>query len=116
MRSRAPILATVALLIFAGAPRVARAASMCTFDRGTTTCTSVVQSTTTGTHTAVSGCLAGPTGVPGRRERTFQDTYLVTVTTTTLSHGRHGPVYDSRTDTMRQVTSSTLLSDTCQTL
>ncbi|MEA2766697.1 MAG: hypothetical protein QOK07_3101 [Gemmatimonadaceae bacterium] len=86
----------------------------CSFSRGTTTCVSSVQSVETATHTEYSGCLYGPNGVPGARTRTFSDTYLVTTTTTTLSRGQFGPVYDSSTAVTNRVpTGSTLISDVC---
>jgi len=116
LRSIALTLAIVTLIVLGFTPPAAHADGICSFERGTTTCTSVAQATIAGTHTAFSGCLYGPVGLPGRRQRTFADTYLVTSTTTTLSHGRKGPVYDSKTTTTRQLTSSTLVSDTCQPL
>jgi hypothetical protein len=85
----------------------------CSFARGTTTCVSSVQYVETTTHAEYSGCLYGPNGVPGARTRTFSDTYLVTATTTTLSRGQFGPVYDSTTVTTRVLTSSILISDVC---
>jgi hypothetical protein len=85
----------------------------CTFDRGTTTCVSVTTHTTSGQHVEVSGCRYGPNGVPGVRERTFDDTYLKTDTTTTLEHGRGGPVYSSETTTVTTLLGSTQNSDVC---
>jgi hypothetical protein len=105
---------------FTGTHAVAKAATAsddnCSFSRGTTTCVSSVQSVETTTHTEYSGCLYGPNGVPGARTRTFSDTYLVTTTTTTLSRGQFGPVYDSDTVTTSVKTSSTLISDVCSPL
>jgi hypothetical protein len=86
----------------------------CTFSRGTTTCVSTVQYQETSTHSEYSGCRAGPNAVPGSRIRTFSDTYLVTVTTTTLRRGKSGKIYSSHTVTTRQLISSTLISDVCQ--
>jgi hypothetical protein len=86
----------------------------CSFSRGTTTCVSTVQYTETTTHSEYSGCVAGPSGQPGSRVRTFSDTYLVTATTTTLRRGKSHKVYSSKTVTTRQLVSSTLVSDVCQ--
>jgi hypothetical protein len=86
----------------------------CTFSRGTTTCVTTVQYQETSTHSEYSGCRAGPNAVPGSRIRTFRDTYLVTVTTTTLRRGNSGKIYSSQTVTTRQLLSSTLVSDVCQ--
>ena len=86
----------------------------CTFDTGTTTCVSTTETTVTSTHVAVSGCNYGPTGIPSRRSRTFEDTFLVTATTTTLQHGRQGAVYDSSTETTRTLVSSVQISDVCE--
>ena len=92
------------------------ASPTCSFAAGTLTCVYVDQVYQTSTHTAVSGCLAGPTGVPGRRERVFEDTYLVTATTTTLQRGYAGIIYDHSTVVTRTLVSSTLISDTCTAL
>jgi hypothetical protein len=86
----------------------------CTFSRGTTTCTSTVQYEETSSHSEYSGCRYGPNGVTGSRVRTFSDTYLVTVTTTTYRRGKSDHVYDSQTTTTRTPTSSTMTSDVCQ--
>lgn len=88
----------------------------CAFAAGTLTCVYVDEVYQTSTRTAVSGCLAGPTGVPGRRERVFEDTYLLTATTTTLQRGYAGIVYDHSTVVTRTLVSSTLISDTCTAL
>jgi hypothetical protein len=88
----------------------------CTFEQGTTTCTSTATHTETGTHTAFSGCLYGPFRQPGRRLRTFEDTYLITETTTTYQHGKSGKLYDSHTETSRDLVSSRLVSDVCEPL
>jgi hypothetical protein len=106
-------LAVVTLLALALVPHAVGAAATCTFDRGITTCSTVAQSTETQTHTAISGCLYGPAAIPSRRERVFEDVYLVTTTTTTLQHGKEGPVYDSQTSSTRALQSSRLVSDTC---
>src|SRR3954465_2600264 len=50
----------------------------CTFSLGTTACVSTAQHEETSTHIEFSGCLYGPNGQPGSRQRTFSDTYLVT--------------------------------------
>jgi len=88
----------------------------CNFSRGVTTCVSTVQYTETTSHSEISGCRYGPNGVTGVRTRTFSDTYVVTVTTTTYRRGKSNKVFDSRTETSRQLVSSTQTSDTCQPL
>jgi hypothetical protein len=88
----------------------------CAFSRGTTTCTSTSQRTEVGTHQVFSGCLAGPTGQPGRRVRTFEDTYTVTTTTITRQHGRNGRVYDTTTSDERVLTSSREISSVCEAI
>ena len=88
----------------------------CSFSRGVTTCVSTVQYTETSSHSEISGCRYGPSGVTGVRTRTFSDTYSVTVTTTTYRRGKSNKVFDSRTETSRQLVSSTQTSDTCQPL
>jgi hypothetical protein len=88
----------------------------CSFSRGTTTCVTTVQYTETTTHTEYSGCLYGPDRVAGARVRTFSDTDLVTATTTTLRRGKSNQVFESRTVTTRQRTSSTMISDVCSAL
>jgi hypothetical protein len=85
----------------------------CTFGAGTLTCVIVDEVYQTSTHTAVSGCLYGPNGLPGRRERVFEDTYLLTATTTTFQHGLAGIIYDHSTVVTRTLVSSTQISDTC---
>jgi hypothetical protein len=96
--------------------RAANEAANCTFSRGVTTCVTTSQRQVQSTHTEVSGCVVGPGSppTPGRRTRTFADVTLVTETTTTLQHGRHGPVFDTQTDTQTQLLSSTLISDVCE--
>jgi hypothetical protein len=88
----------------------------CSFSRGTTSCVTTVQYTETSTHAEYSGCLYGPDRVPGARVRTFSDTDLVTVTTTTLRRGKSNHVFDSSTVTTRQRLSSTQISDACSPL
>jgi hypothetical protein len=88
----------------------------CTFSRGTTTCTTTVQYQETGSHSEYSGCRYGPDGVTGSRIRTFSDTYLVTVTTTTYRRGKSDHVYDSTTSSTRLRTNSTQTSDVCQAI
>lgn len=85
----------------------------CSFTQGVTTCTTTTEEQTTATHVAVSGCLYGPTGQPGRRERTFLDTYLVSTTTVTQQHGLAGEVFDTQVSTMRTLVDSQLVSDVC---
>ena len=88
----------------------------CSFSRGVTTCVSTVQYTETSTHSEISGCSYGPSfpPAPGRRTRTFSDTWLVTVTTTTLRRGKSDRVFDSHTTTDRQLLTSTQTSDVCE--
>jgi hypothetical protein len=86
----------------------------CTFSRGTTTCVSTVQYQETVTVQMYSGCLYGPSGVPGRKIRTFSNTYLVTATTTTLRRGKSGNIYRSQTVTTRQLLSSRFVSEICE--
>jgi len=103
-----------AFALFLAAPSSAPAADPnCSFSRGTNTCVAVTQSTEHDQITMVSGCLYGPHGTPGRRERVFDRTFEVTTTTTTLAHGRNGPVYDSSTTQTRQLLSMVQISDTC---
>jgi hypothetical protein len=85
----------------------------CTFSRGTTTCTSTVQYQETVTESVYSGCVAGPTGVPGRRVTTSSNTYTVIETTTTLRRGKSDKVYSSQTVRTRTLVSSIPLSTTC---
>jgi hypothetical protein len=75
-----------------------------------------VQYTETSTHAEYSGCLYGPGGIPGVRVRTFTDTYLVTVTTTTLLRGKSNHIFDSRTVTTRTLSNSHQDSDVCSPL
>lgn len=89
-------------------------AENCTFGQGTTTCVRVEQSFEDATHSEVSGCLYGPTGIPSARLRTYADVLLVTTTTTTLAHGLAGAVYDTSVSVVRQLYSSRLISDVCQ--
>jgi hypothetical protein len=88
----------------------------CTFSSGTTTCVIVSTAEHHQQITMVSGCNYGPQGTPGRRERVFDQTVLITATTTTYAHGLRGPVYDHDTTVTSQITSSTLISDTCYPL
>jgi hypothetical protein len=101
-----------------GSPNAPAADGDCHFSRGVTTCTTSAQHVETGTHAEVSGCMAfnGTAFVAGRRTRTFDDQVLVTELTTTLRHGRHGPVYDTSTSTTRAMVASTLVSDQCVAL
>lgn len=75
----------------------------CTFSQGVTTCTSFQTREETRQRTVVSGCLAGPTGVPGRRTTVFEDAILVTTTTTT-----------TQTTEMTEIISSRELSSVCE--
>ncbi|HEY1953402.1 MAG TPA: hypothetical protein VGG76_11420 [Gemmatimonadaceae bacterium] len=86
----------------------------CSFSRGVTTCVSTAQHEESSSHIEYSGCLYGPNGVPSSRQRSFNDVYLVTVTTTTTYHGRSDQVIDSQTSTSRQLERSTLVSDVCE--
>jgi len=90
----------------------------CSFERGTTSCVTTEQYTEIGTHDEISGCLAGPPPIfrTGRRTRTFSDTWLVTVTTTTLYRGRSQHDYNTSTSTTRQLIGSTLVSDVCEAI
>ena len=97
----------------AGASTAPEITSDCTFDAGTLTCVYVDVVYQTSTHTAVSGCLYGPTGLPGRRERVFEDTYKLTAVTTTLRHGYAGSLYNVSTTVTRTLESSVQISDTC---
>jgi hypothetical protein len=85
----------------------------CTFASGVTTCTTTVVTQEQSTHQEFSGCLAGPTGAPGSRVRTFQDTSEVTTTTVTRRHGLNGALFFQNVDTSRRLVSSVLLSDVC---
>jgi hypothetical protein len=86
----------------------------CSFSRGVTTCVTTTQHQETATHVEYSGCRYGPNAVPGRRSRTFSDTYLVTETTTTKYHGRSDHAFSSHTTTSRQLVSSRQISDVCE--
>jgi hypothetical protein len=88
----------------------------CTFSRGVTTCVSTTQYEEGASHIEYSGCLYGPNRQAGSRQRTFDDTYLVTVTTTTSYRGRSDHAFDSQATTSRQLERSTLVSDVCQPL
>ncbi|PYM65947.1 MAG: hypothetical protein DMD79_03880 [Candidatus Rokuibacteriota bacterium] len=77
------------------------------------TAAGITQRVSASTHAEVSGCQYGPTGIPGRRTRTFADVLLVTETTTTRQHGRHGAVFDTSTATRTERLSSSLVSDVC---
>ena len=114
MTPRLITLAATAAALTSIGPARPRADDGCAFARGTTTCTTTSQSTETSTHVATAGCLYGPGGIPARRSLTFLDTYLVTVTTTTLAHGVEGPVYDTSTEVTRVLQSSTLISSVCE--
>jgi hypothetical protein len=100
----------------ARAARAKRPREGCSFSRGTTTCVTVSRSTETETIRMTSGCTFGPTGIPGRRTRTLETTYLVTATTTTLSPGVAGRVYDTSTSVSRELAGSVLVSDVCEAL
>jgi len=112
---RLALLATAFLLAF---PVLAKPETPdnCTFERGTTTCTFVTQRSETVTRQVYSGCVVGPffPPRPGRRITTYEDTYLVTTTTTTYQHGRNGKVYDSTTTEERVLESSRLVSMVCE--
>lgn len=106
------ILAAIALAFPTSSPAVHE----CTFERGTTTCVSVEQSAETELRNVFSGCLAGPTGQPGRRVTTWEDTYIVTTTTTTFSHGRNGRTYDTVVEVTRELTTSRTVNSVCEPL
>jgi hypothetical protein len=93
----------------------AESAPGCTFDRGTSTCVATTERFETSTHDVFSGCVAGPPPFkPGRRIRTFEDTYSIVTTTTTYQHGRNGKVYDTEITEQRQLVSSREISSTCE--
>jgi len=100
--------------LHASASSAAAGTAGCTFDRGVTTCVWVVERTETVERVVTSGCLAGPSGVPGVRRTVFSDTYAITELTVTQSHGRHGRQIDATTTTVRTLTGSTLVSSTCE--
>ena len=86
----------------------------CSFDRGVTTCVSITERTETAERIVTSGCVAGPTGVPGVRRTTYRDTYTIIEVTETKSHGHQGIEFDTTTSTTRVLTSSVELSSTCE--
>jgi hypothetical protein len=91
----------------------------CSFSRGTTTCVSTVSFEEKTTHQEISGCSVGPffPPVPGRRTRTFDDTYLVTVQHITYYRGRSNHAYASEDrETSRVLESSTQVSDKCEAI
>jgi hypothetical protein len=88
----------------------------CSFSQGVTTCISTSQYQETGTHTVYGGCVAGPTGVPGRSVTVYEDTYLVTAVTTTEYHGASDRIIQSNTVTTRDLVSSVQISRTCEPL
>jgi hypothetical protein len=108
-----PGLFAFVLSLSLSAPATPQPEPGCTFQNGVTTCVTVSQSQDQQTVTMVSGCLYGPEGVPGRRERVFLETWLITATTTTYAKGVNGPIYDSSTTVTRDLLSSTQVSDTC---
>ncbi len=114
MRAIPTALLVLALAAGALPPPAARAATSCTFERGITTCVTTEQSTQTERRTLVSGCLYGPQGVPGRRSRIFEDIYLLTITTTTRQHGRHGRIFDWWTEVTRVLVESRQIADLCE--
>jgi hypothetical protein len=89
---------------------------VCAFSRGVSTCTSETTSIETTTRTVFSGCVAGPTGVPGRRTTVFEDTVQVTTMTTTMAHGRQGPVFSSDVSESRELLASREVSSVCEAL
>jgi hypothetical protein len=91
----------------------------CAFDRGVTTCVSMSTSAVTSNIVQVSGCMAfvpPASFVPGRRERTYLETFAVTTSNTTLSHGRNGAVFAASSSSTRELVSMQLVSDTCVAL
>jgi hypothetical protein len=89
---------------------------VCAFSRGVSTCASVTMSIETVPRTVFSGCVAGPTGVPGRRTTVFEDTVQVTTTTTTMAHGRQGPVFSTDVSESRELLASREVSSVCEAL
>ena len=87
----------------------------CTFDQGVTTCVTIATHAEMSTHQTFSGCVAGPPPFHfGRRVTTWEDTWLVTVTTTTLQHGRAGLEYESSSTETRDLVSSRQISSICE--
>jgi hypothetical protein len=87
----------------------------CSFDRGTNTCVTTSERTEVSTHQQFSGCVAGPPPFrPGRKVRTFEDTYLVTTTTTTLQHGLNGETFETQSSEARTLVSSREISSICE--
>ena len=87
-------------------------------DRAKLVCTSTTERIETTDVTMVSGCVAGPTGVPGRRTRVFRDTYLVTETTTTgyKNNNQKKVVFTRTEEAGRQFISRQEISSTCEPL
>jgi hypothetical protein len=100
--------------LVAALPVAAADPASCSFSKGITTCVSTSHTTETVQIQLISGCVAGPTGQPGRLTRTIEQTFLVTVTTTTLSHGAEGRVYSSSTDVTRELVSAEEISRVCE--
>jgi hypothetical protein len=93
--------------------------AQCRFDKGVTTCTRIVsQETHTGAHDEVSGCMTfdGTSFVPGRRTRSFSDTFVVTTTEMTRAHGRCGRIFESSTTQQQELASSVMTSDRCEAI
>lgn len=109
-------LLAIPLLAFSVARAAPEPPEGCTFSEGLTTCTSTQTHTEMRQRTVFSGCLAGPTGVPGRRLTVFEDTLLVTTTTTTSTRGLHGKVVDTQTTETTQLLASREVSSICEPL
>ena len=119
--SHRPQFVQRSLVVFASADPDIRPAPEgdCSFSRGTTTCVSTIQYEETSTRQVFSGCVVGPSFPPvgGRRIRTFSDVYLVTVERTTYYRGQSEHSYGSEDrEVSRVLTSSTLVSDTCEAI
>jgi hypothetical protein len=100
----------------ANASPTAGSSDDCTFSQGTTTCIFTYQYTEKITHLETSGCLYGPYGIPGRRTRTIEETYLVTVTVASYIHGKSGAPYDVESASTRDFISRVTISDVCEVL
>ena len=108
------VLGPASFSTVAGSSENSGAQTSCSFSRGTTTCVTKVQFTETRTHQEFGGCLAGPFGVPGRRVSTVENTYLVTQTTTQLSHGKSGKIYSTTVTRSEVLVSSREVSRVCE--
>ena len=112
--SKTPLLGAASANSQSGSTENSNAEESCTFSRGTTTCVTTVQFTETRTWSVYSGCVAGPTGQPGRRVTTYEGTYLVTQTTTQLRHGKSGKVYSTTVTRSETLLTSRQVSTVCE--